>query len=98
MIVRSRAQKLSLPTMFKRDKRFQPCPLDAGEEAFPNGIFEFNITRLLAHITPSDLCLRRSRSTTSLISAALTSTNPPSKTQISRDQSYSPKSHQHATT
>jgi hypothetical protein len=38
------------PTMLKRDKAFQPCPLEEGDEAFPNGIFEFNITRLLTLI------------------------------------------------
>lgn len=30
------------------DKTFQPCPAEAGDELYPNGIFEFNITRLLA--------------------------------------------------
>jgi hypothetical protein len=37
-----------VPTKLKRDKRFQPCPIEPGDEAFPNGIFVFNITRLLA--------------------------------------------------
>ena len=35
------------------DKRFQPVPVDAGDELFPNGIFEFNITKLLQHIKSS---------------------------------------------
>jgi hypothetical protein len=39
-----------LPTKLKLDKRFQPCPLEEGDEAYPNGIFYFNITRLLAFI------------------------------------------------
>jgi hypothetical protein len=34
----------------KRDKKFNPSPLSAGDEAYPNGIFEFNITRLLAFV------------------------------------------------
>lgn len=32
------------------DKTFQPCPAEPGDELFPNGIFEFNITRLLSFI------------------------------------------------
>jgi hypothetical protein len=38
------------PSKLKLDKRFQPCPLEEGDEAYPNGIFEFNITRLIAFI------------------------------------------------
>lgn len=34
----------------KVDKGFTPCPADAGDEIFPNGIFEFNITKILQHI------------------------------------------------
>lgn len=34
----------------KVDIGFTPCPVDAGDELFPNGIFEFNITKLLGHI------------------------------------------------
>lgn len=30
------------------DETFQPCPAEPGDELYPNGIFEFNITRLLA--------------------------------------------------
>lgn len=32
------------------NREFQPCPVEESDEAFPNGIFEFNITRLLAFI------------------------------------------------
>jgi hypothetical protein len=38
------------PTKLKLDKAFKPCPLAGGDEAYPNGIFEFNITRLLTFI------------------------------------------------
>jgi hypothetical protein len=38
------------PIKLKLDKMFRPCPLDEGDEAYPNGIFEFNITRLLTFI------------------------------------------------
>jgi hypothetical protein len=39
-----------LPAKLRLDKGFQPCPAEAGDEHYPNGIFEFNITRLLAFI------------------------------------------------
>lgn len=32
------------------DKTFQPCPAEPGDELYPNGIFEFNITRLLSFV------------------------------------------------
>jgi hypothetical protein len=32
------------------DADFQPVRIDKGDELFPNGIFEFNITKLLIHI------------------------------------------------
>lgn len=34
----------------KLDKRFQPCVVEPGDEHYRNGIFEFNISQLLAHI------------------------------------------------
>jgi hypothetical protein len=34
------------PTRLKLDKGFQPCPVEQGDEIYPNGIFEFNVTRL----------------------------------------------------
>ena len=37
-----------LPTKLRRDKRFLPCVAQPGNETYANGIFEFNITRLLA--------------------------------------------------
>jgi hypothetical protein len=35
---------------FKINKKFEPAESDAGDELFPNGYFEFNITKLLAFI------------------------------------------------
>ncbi len=32
------------------DKKFQPLDIDDGDEFYPNGFFEFNITKLLAFI------------------------------------------------
>jgi hypothetical protein len=32
------------------DNKFAPCPVDTGDELFPNGIFEFNITKMLEYI------------------------------------------------
>lgn len=34
----------------KLNKSFQPLPCEVDEEFFPNGLFEFNITKLLKHI------------------------------------------------
>ena len=34
----------------KIDKKFQPCEVDDDDEMFPNGIFVFNITKLIAHV------------------------------------------------
>jgi len=31
---------------FKIDKRFKPCPVEDNDELFPNGIFEFNVTKM----------------------------------------------------
>lgn len=36
--------------MLKVDNHFIPCPVAAGDELFPNGIFEFNITKMLEYI------------------------------------------------
>jgi len=35
---------------FKIDKGFIPCPVDYGDELYPNGIFEFNITKIAEYI------------------------------------------------
>ena len=36
--------------MLKVDNNFIPCPVDDGDEIFPNGIFEFNITKMISHV------------------------------------------------
>jgi hypothetical protein len=38
------------PVRLDLDPLFRPCEPQDGDEIYPNGIFEFNITRLLAHI------------------------------------------------
>lgn len=35
------------------DKDFRPCEVDDGDELFPNGVFVYNITKMLAHIARS---------------------------------------------
>ena len=40
----------SVSSKLKLDAKFEPCPPEAGDELFPNGIFEFNISKLLAFI------------------------------------------------
>ena len=42
--------RVEMPRKLQRDRRFEPCPTEPGDELFPNGIFEFNITRLLGFI------------------------------------------------
>lgn len=34
----------------KVDNNFSPCPVATGDELFPNGIFVFNITKMLEYI------------------------------------------------
>ena len=36
--------------MLKIDNDFTPCPCKSGDELFPNGIFEFNITKIVEYI------------------------------------------------
>lgn len=40
----------SVSSKLKLDAKFEPCPPEAADELFPNGIFEFNISRLRAFI------------------------------------------------
>ena len=39
--------------MLKIDNGFTPCPTKSGDELFRNGIFEFNITKVLEYIQKS---------------------------------------------
>jgi len=41
---------LQQPSRLRLNRRFCPCDVQDDDELFPNGIFEFNITRLLAFI------------------------------------------------
>jgi hypothetical protein len=50
MIIVAQLQGRPLPTRLRLDKGFQPCSVETGDEMYPNGIFEFNITRLLAFV------------------------------------------------
>jgi len=38
------------PAKLERNRRFQPCPAEPGDELYPNGIFELHITGLLDFI------------------------------------------------
>ncbi|MBI3553026.1 MAG: ParB N-terminal domain-containing protein [Elusimicrobia bacterium] len=38
------------PRQLKTDKTFTPISVDEDDELFPNGIFEFNVTKMLAFI------------------------------------------------
>jgi len=39
-----------LARMLRVDNDFIPCPVAIGDELFPNGIFVFNVTRLIEYI------------------------------------------------
>jgi hypothetical protein len=41
---------LAVHARLKLNRQFQPCTAEPGDELYLNGIFEFNITRLLAFI------------------------------------------------
>jgi hypothetical protein len=56
MSANSLPDETHVPARLKRDKTFQPCLVESGDEHYANGIFEFNITRLLAYI---DTCAER---------------------------------------
>lgn len=44
---------------FSIDKNFVPCPVDDRDELYPNGIFVFNITKMIEYIqkNPADVTL-----------------------------------------
>ncbi|HXW68439.1 MAG TPA: ParB N-terminal domain-containing protein [Dissulfurispiraceae bacterium] len=39
-----------LTNRLKVDDKFTPCPGEDGDEMYPNGIFEFNITKMIEYI------------------------------------------------
>jgi len=41
------------------DEDFVPCPVEGSDELFPNGIFVFNVSRILEHVgrNPADVAL-----------------------------------------
>jgi hypothetical protein len=49
-IIMAQLQGRAQPSRLRLDKGFQPCPVEPEDELYANGIFEFNITRLLAFI------------------------------------------------
>jgi len=42
--------RLEAPMKLKLDKNFKPCPVADGDELYPNGILEFNITQMIKYI------------------------------------------------
>ena len=40
----NKAEKLKI------NKKFKPCPVNDGDELYPNGIFVFNITKMIEHV------------------------------------------------
>jgi hypothetical protein len=53
--------RLNTAGRLKVDKNFRPCPVCDGDELYPNGIYIFNITKMLEHIknNPSEFDLVR---------------------------------------
>lgn len=49
-MAQSRAPLNTAPARLKLAPSFLPCPVEAGDEMFRDGIFEFNITRLMAFV------------------------------------------------
>jgi len=43
-------KEIKLSKKMKADKNFVPCPVDDEDELFPNGFFEFNITKIVDYI------------------------------------------------
>jgi hypothetical protein len=58
----SRPSRLGYPhliVVMQADSTFVPCPVEDGDELFPNGIFVFNVTRILEHVArhPAEVAL-----------------------------------------
>ena len=43
-------ERLQSAVKLKADDNFTPCPINKGDELFPNGIFVFNITTMLEYL------------------------------------------------
>ena len=43
-------ERIQSANELKADEKFIPCPVNKGDELFSNGIFVFNITKMLEHI------------------------------------------------
>lgn len=52
-------EEYCLAKILKSDNDFTPCPVATGDELFPNGIFVFNITKIIEYIqkNPSSITL-----------------------------------------
>lgn len=42
--------RIDITRKLKVDSNYVPCPAEAGDEVYPNGVFRFNITKLLEYI------------------------------------------------
>jgi hypothetical protein len=47
---KAKKKKFTHPRILVADLNFKPCELEEGHEFMPNGMFTFNITRLLEYI------------------------------------------------
>ena len=43
-------ERLQSAEKLEANENFTPCPVNKGDELFPNGIFVFNITKMVEHI------------------------------------------------
>jgi hypothetical protein len=43
-------ERLQSAERLKANENFTPCPINEGDELYPNGIFVFNITKMIEHI------------------------------------------------
>ena len=44
-------EKLQSAERLKANENFTPCPINEGDELYPNGIFVFNITKMIEYLT-----------------------------------------------
>ena len=47
--------------MLSLNKEFRPLPTNIGDEIFPNGIFRFNISKIIEHIATGELSVEKER-------------------------------------